>query len=93
MNFVIVQVSRSYRLLVCGIIPILTIAVLAPIIDHNSERGYVAVSFGVALFVSYCVCKCKRRNAEHQVPLCYCITTLGGRHCLEVLSEKNIGGC
>ena len=54
MNFVIVQVSWSYRLLVCRIIPILTIAVLAPLIDHNSVRGYVEVSFGVALFVSYC---------------------------------------
>ena len=44
----------SHTLLVCRIIPILTIAVLAPIIDNNSERGYVEVSFGVALFVSYC---------------------------------------
>ena len=82
MNFVIVQVSRSYRLLVCGIIPILTIAVLAPIIDHNSVRGYVEVSFGVALLSPIVLCVCKRKNAKHQVPLCYCNTTLGGRHCI-----------
>ena len=82
MNFVIVQVSRSYRLLVCGIIPILTIAVLAPIIDHNSVRGYVEVSFGVALLSPIVLCVCKRKNAKHQVPLCYCNTTLGSRHCI-----------
>ena len=69
MKFVIVQVSRSYRLLVCGIIPILTIAVLAPINDHNSVRGYVEVSFGVVRLSPIVVCVCKRKNAEHQVPL------------------------
>ncbi len=56
MKFVIVQVSRSYRLLVCGIIPILTIAVLAPTIDHDSVRGYVEVSFGVSLLSPVFVC-------------------------------------
>ncbi len=74
---VIVQVSRSYRLLVCGIIPISIITVLAPIIDHNSVRGYVEVSFGVALLAPIVLHVCKRKNAEHQVPLCYGITTLG----------------
>ena len=62
---------------VCGMISISTIPVLAPTIDHNSVRGYVEVSFGVALFSWCCVCVCKRKNAKHQVPLCYCITTLG----------------
>ncbi len=58
LKFVIVQVSRSYRLLVCRIIPILTIAVLAPIIDRNSVRGYVEVSFGVALLSPTVLCVC-----------------------------------
>ncbi len=44
-----VHISWSYRLLVCGIIPTLPIAVLAPTIDHNSLRGYIKVKFGVAL--------------------------------------------
>ncbi len=62
MNFVIVQVSQSYRLLVCGIIPILTITVLAPIIDHNSVRRYVEVSFGVALLSPAVLCVCARER-------------------------------
>ena len=82
MKSVKVQVSRSYKLLVCRIIPILPVAVLAPTIDHNSVRGYVEVSFGVALLSPIVLCVCKRRNAKHQVPLCYCNTTLGGRHCI-----------
>ena len=69
MNFVIVQVSWSYRLLVCGIIPILTIAVLAPIIDHNSVRGYVEVSFGVVLLSPIVLHVCQRKSAKHKVPL------------------------
>ena len=28
------------------------------------------------------LCVCKRKNAKHQVPLCYCNTTLGGRQCI-----------
>ncbi len=69
MKFVIVQVSRSYRLFVCGLIPIITIAVLAPIIDHSSVTGYVEVSFGVSLLSPIVLCVCKRKNAKHQVPL------------------------
>ena len=68
-NFIIVQVSWSYRLLVCGIISILAIAVLAPAIDHNSVRGYVRSVFGVALLYPIVFCVCKRKNAEQQVPL------------------------
>ncbi len=82
MNFVIVQVSWSYRLLVSRILPILTIVVLAPAIDHNSVRGYTKVSCGVDLLSPIVLCVCKRKNTKHQVSLCYCITTLGSRHCI-----------
>ena len=68
MNFVIDQVSRSCRLLVSGIIPISTIAVLAPIVDHNSVRGYVEVSFSVALLSPLVLHVCKRKDAKHQLP-------------------------
>ena len=48
---------RSYRMLVYGIFPILTIAVLAPIIDHNSMSGYNkvvwALLFCLLLFCVY----------------------------------------
>ncbi len=77
----------KYRLLVCGIIHISTISVLAAIIDHNSVRGYVEVSFGLALLSPVALCVCKRKNAKHQVPLFHCITTLGDRHCIIGLSE------
>ncbi len=63
-------------------IPTLTIAVLAPIIDHNSVRGYVEVGCGVALLSPIDLYVCKRKNAKHQVPLCYCNTTLGSRGCV-----------
>ncbi len=75
MNFVIVQVSWSYRLLVCGIIPILTIAVLAPLIDHNYVRGFVEVSFDVALFVSYCCYVCERETMPN-IRFLFVIATL-----------------
>ncbi len=81
MKYVIVQVSRSYSQLVCGIIPIWTIRVLESAINHNSVRGCIKVSFGVAFLSPIVLCVCKRKNAKHQVPLCYCITTLGCRHC------------
>ncbi len=74
MNFVTVQISRSFRLLVCGIIPIFTIAMLAPIIDHNSVRGYVEVSFSVAL-LSLIVYVCVQEKE------CQTNTTLGSRQC------------
>ncbi len=52
----VVQVSRSH-LLVCRIIPISTIAVLAPTIYHNSVIWYITVNFGVALcLLLFCVC-------------------------------------
>ncbi len=82
MNCVTVQVSWSYRLLVCGIVPISSISVLAQTIDHNSVRGYVEIRFGVALLSPIVLCVCKRKDAKHQVPLCYCNTTLGGKQCV-----------
>ena len=48
---------------------------VAPIINHNSVRGYVEVSFGVALLSPIVLCVCKRKNAEHHVPLYYYNTT------------------
>ncbi len=59
----IVHVSWSYRLLVCGIIPISTVSVLVPTIDHYAVRGYITVSFGVALMspIVVCVYVCKRK--------------------------------
>ena len=71
-----------YRLLVCGIIPILTIAVLAPIIDHDSVRGYVEVVVVLPFLSPIVLCVCKRKNAKHQVSCCFCNTTLGGRQCV-----------
>ncbi len=54
-KLVIVQLSPSYKLLVCRIIPILPITVLAPTIDHNLLRGYdedsLVLHFSVLLFV------------------------------------------
>ncbi len=82
MKFMIVQVSWSYRLLVCRMIPVSTVAVLAPTIDHNSVRGYVQVGFGVILLSPIVLYVYERKNAEHQVPLCYCNITLDGRQCI-----------
>ena len=82
MKFVIVQVSRSYRLLVCGIITCF---------HYNSAcTNYVTITLweGLVRSVRCClwspifVSVCNRRNAEHKFLLCYCITTLGGRHCI-----------
>ena len=87
MKSVIVKVSQSYRLLVCRIIPILTIAVLAPAIDHNSVKGYIKVGLGVAFLSSIVLCVFKRKNAKHRVSFCYCITTIGIRHYIVNLSE------
>ncbi len=83
MKYVIVQVSPSYRQLLCGIISILTITVLAPIIDLNSERGYVEVNFGLALLSPTVICVCAREIMPNMRFLfCYCNTTLGGRQCI-----------
>ena len=77
MKFAIVHVSLSYELIVCGMIPISTIAVLAPTIDCNSVRGHIKVSFGVALLspIVLCVCVCKRKNSKSG-------SSLVGRPCI-----------
>ncbi len=82
MKFVIVQVSRSYRLLVLrGNYLFELHQCLHQPCDHNSVRGCSRVRL-VLPSVSYCLFVCKRRNAEHHFSLCCYITTLGGRHCI-----------
>jgi len=82
MKFVIVQVSRSYRLLVCGVITYINyISACTNHVTITLWEGIFRVSL-VLPVVSFCVCVCKSRNAECHFSLCCCITTWGCRHCI-----------
>jgi hypothetical protein len=82
MKSVIVQVSRSYRLLFCGVITYMNYT--------SACTNYVTITLweGILGSVWCChlspiVCVCAREGMSNIIAsLLYCITTLGGRHCI-----------